>query len=529
MKIKCPYCFGDFHDNQVHFRSEKVVTEDELELIYPETYDSFADFEAKYGRPDKKEIIKKYKAAEFFLARISEKYQNFWVVYNNNITEQDPKDKFFKVKSYERKVIDPSNEEHQKYLKKQSDDSYFIKDKAGMVSKIQLQDGTTCYRRVCPHCHNPLPEEYGRNEVKFISVIGVGGAGKTVFLSQLLRRMENVGAKVGLTISVMNPFTAKFISDNLIDVKKPLPQGTPPKVFLQPLFYDVEYLDSNQKRKQATFVLYDVAGEVFEMKAVHDFAKFVKHSHGVIVLIDPKQIELIGQGAYNDTNELNKNVTTVFSSIRTIMNTGSEEKCKKPLAVCVSKTDSLGIKNALGTHLSNLLLREVSAIKHSETRLSLRKFNASEYNPIADKLADFFSRFMSSINQLLNTGYQTYAYFGFSALGCETEERDSIDGTKKQFPIGPIIPMRLEEPILWLFNKLGYIETDCEIHDSDRIIIRCPECRSENYIRLEGDKKKVTIKKGVLGFGKQVAYYDYQCGNCNHKFNQEKRRGRLCQ
>lgn len=524
MKIKCPYCFGDFHDNQVHFRSEKVVTEDELELIYPEIYDSFADFLAKYGRPDKKEIIKKYKAAEFFLARISEKYQSFWKTYGNNITEQDPKDKYFKVKSYERKVIDPSNEEHQKYLIKQGDGSFFIRDKVGMVSKIQLHDNQTCHRRVCPHCHNPLPEEYGRNEVKFISVIGVRRAGKTVFLSQLLRRMENVGAKVGLTISVMNPFTAKFISDNQIDVRLPLPQGTPPTVFLQPLFYDVEYLDSNNKRKQATFILYDVAGEVFEMDVVRDFAKFVEHSHGVIVLIDPKQIELIGQGNFNDAKEENANVTTVFHSIRTIMNTGDEEKCKKPIAVCVSKTDSLGIKNALGPTLSNLLLKEVTAITHPETRLSLRKFNASEYNPIANELTGFFSRFMGEINQLLNTRYQTYAYFGFSALGCETEERVAPDGTKKQFPIGPVIPMRLEEPILWLFNKLGYIGTDCEIHDSDRIIIRCPKCGSENYIRLEGDKREVVIKKGVFGIGKQVAYYDYQCGDCDHKFNQEKRR-----
>ena len=526
MLIKCPYCFGEFHDYEVHFRSEKIVTQNELDGLYPEEYDSYDDFLAKYTKPDKKKIIDEYTDAQFFASEISEKYKKFWSDYNNDFTEQDPTDKYFGVKSYERKVIIPDNEAHQIYLNKQSNGSYLIKDKSGMVSKIQLKnDLQTCHRRVCPHCHNPLPEEYGRNEVKFISVIGVSNSGKTVFLSQLLRNMSKIGAKVALTINVMNPFTSKFINDNRIDVNLPMPQGTPVKVFLQPLFYNVEYLDSNGKKKQTTFVLYDVAGEIFETEnvgLVPLFAKFIEHSNGLMVLIDPSQIEHIGLGTRTD-KEI-ENTEAVFNAIRSIMSSGTEEKCKIPLAVCVSKTDSEGIKNAFGLHLSGLLLNEVTGIRNSETNRPLRKFNAKEYNNIADGLNDFFLRFMETVHNLLYTGYETYAYFGFSALGCDTEERVGIDGRKQKFPIGPILPMRLEEPILWLFNKLGYIGTDVEIHDSERIIIKCPHCSSEDYVKLHDSDREEVVKKGFLGLGKQITYYDYLCRDCNRKFNYEKRR-----
>ena len=485
MLIKCPYCFKEFEDYKVHFRSEKIVTQNELDLIYPELYDAYSDFIAKYTKPDKQNIIDEYEKLEFFVSNVSEKYKRFWSNYNNDFTEKDPTDKFYSVKSYERKVIIPSDEKHQKFLKKQADGSYLIRDKTGMVSKIELQDGQTCHRRVCPDGHNPLPKEYGSNDVKFISVIGVKGSGKTVFLSQLLEKMANIGVKAGLTISVMNPFTSKFINDNRIDVNLPLPQGTPINIFLQPLFYNVEYLDNNDKRKQTTFVLYDVAGEIFKKEyagEVQNFAKFIEHADGLIVLIDPKQISRIGMGIINDNTI--EDVNSVFDAIHTIMSPGIDERCKKPLAVCVSKTDSEGIQNAFGSELSTLLMNEVKGIKNPETNIMLRKFNATEYNKISDQLNDFYSNFMPTVNNCLHTGYSVYAYFGFSALGCDTEERTAEDGSKHYYPIGPILPMRLEEPILWLFNKLGYIGTDVEIHDSERVIVRCPHCLNSNYRKL---------------------------------------------
>ena len=58
--------------------------------------------------------------------------------------------------------------------------------------------GKPTYRRVCPYCHNPLPMGFGKHRVKNISIIGITGAGKTVYISQLLKGMTEYAAKSGL-------------------------------------------------------------------------------------------------------------------------------------------------------------------------------------------------------------------------------------------------------------------------------------------------------------------------------------------
>ena len=302
-EITCPYCFRKMLDSEVLFRSEKV-NQGEPDIL-PDEYDDMEDFQARYRGPDKEEILSKYYDWEFFAETEDPAYEAFWANFNGT-TEYNPADDVLRVKAYRRRVIDPSKTAHQKYLKQQSTGDYFIYDEQGMVTQIELSSGEKCNRRVCRHCHNPLPDNYGKNTVKFATIIGITGAGKTVYLSQLLRRMRTYAVKVGLSAIVNNTGVRTFLENNVIAANEPLPGSTPSTRFQQPLFYEMVRDAKEHGRVTETFVLYDVAGEVFkESSLVNKFAPFVEHADGVIVLIDPMQFEIVS-GVMNQGSQLDE-------------------------------------------------------------------------------------------------------------------------------------------------------------------------------------------------------------------------------
>ena len=85
-QITCPYCFREFDDSEVKFRSEFVNTK-ELD-----------EFNNKYERNE----------AELFSRNISSTYRNWWTVRDSFTTsEMDPAAK--DVQPYERPIIDPAS------------------------------------------------------------------------------------------------------------------------------------------------------------------------------------------------------------------------------------------------------------------------------------------------------------------------------------------------------------------------------------------------------------------------------------
>lgn len=77
----------------------------------------------------------------------------------------------------------------------------------------------------------------------------------------------------------------------------------------------------------------------------------------------------------------------------------------------------------------------------------------------------------------LYTNYTTYAFFGFTALGCEVREN---------IPVGPIIPKRIEEPLLWLFYELGFIGMEGAYPIPNPQPVVCPNCNSTETVELTG-------------------------------------------
>lgn len=519
MRFTCPYCFEEMTDEEVLFRSEKVNQGDNPAL--PLEYADREEFDRSYNEPDKEDILEEYDDWEFFAEGDDEVYEAFWRRFQGT-TEKNPADDKLGVKAYRRRIIDPANQEHQRYLLSQADGSYWIRDAQGMVAQIQLNtpERELCHRRVCPHCHNPLPDTYGKSKVNFAVVIGITGSGKTVYISQLLKNLERYAARAGLD-AVKSPNVSTFLDANPIRADAPLPGSTPAGRFQQPLFYQIIRNAEGEKRVTETFVLYDVAGEALTDSAlIPRYAPFIEHADGMIMLLDPLQFQSVCQG--NRSYAKLDDPKEVLDQIHNIVSQADDRKCDIPLAVCLSQIDLPEVQTVLETlvpGLSGLLKEDVSG-ELDENGDNKPLFNARQYNPIADKLSQFIRQDEPALAMRLRNNYSTYAYFAFSALGCEVETGVDSNGAEYRYPVGPVGPKRVEEPLLWLFHKLGYIGVNEPLFSLIQQKIYCPFCGYDKTELLPPGEQYEIVRSKTFPFKKEKQFANRLCLNpdCRRKW-----------
>lgn len=475
----CPYCFESINHESVHFRSARVDLDPSG--ILPDDFDPYDDgdvqrFITRYNGNDKESRLQRFVEWKHFSPREDEQYETFWRWHGGTKTEVDPLKKFSHIDSWLRPIINPNRVADRKFLRTQADGGVFVRDYDGMVARVELEDGKKCPDRVCPYCHNPLPIDYGKYPIKFVSVIGITGSGKTVYLSQLLKKMDDYAVKVGLSAGVKSAASRKFYSeDNVIAVDVSLPAPTPAESFQQPLFYDLRRT-VNGKVRTDTFVLYDVAGEVFEDQSlIAEFAPFIEHSDGLIMLVDPGGLRATSKVTGEVESMIRSN--KVLDEVQNIVHQGSgNAKCRKPFAICITKTDMPIVQEILPSEMQDLLLDDVHKVVDATGRAK-PAFNATEYAPIAKNLNEFIKTTEEAFEMKLYTNYTTYAFFCFTALGCEVKE-----GT----PVGPILPKRIEEPLLWLFYELGFIGMEGTYPIPNPQPVVCPNCNSAETVELTG-------------------------------------------
>lgn len=496
------------------------------EDLYPEEdYDSWRDFENRF--PDcplktrlgglegrLKDLRNAQEAARntastsadaFFDLSDDPVYQRFWEKFaGGRTTETDTE---HDREPWRRRVLDPNNKVHQSYLQIQPDGGYFIRDVDGMVAKIQLkEDGQECDRRVCPHCHNPLPPNYGKNPVRRLAIIGITGSGKTVYLYRLFEGMDRYMAKVHLN-AFDSPSVTQFLYDNEVVYGKPLPGST--TVYLhQPLFFDLSRSVGGNEKRVETLVIYDVTGEVFEdprrSRDALQFAPFIRHADGIMLLIDPAQFpSYVGA---KEGRELRYKPTQALRNIHNIVTDGdTRRKCRKPVAVCISKMDEL--MNLFPDDLRRRLSEEVEGIRDNRGYYDA-VFNAKAYNPILDGLYTFFQTHDESLSLLMDGNFKNYACFAFTALGCDVDKETGL-------PVHPedrFTTRRIEEPLLWLFHCFGYIDANAKIDYPYKRVI-CPECGSADNDILPLEERE--IRYGFLLMNRRyVNRRCYQCGHC---------------
>ena len=439
--IICPYCFKEFRHDQVLFRAETCFFEEDI-LDADDLYDIIDENERDAARVEN-DLKKK------FLVGVSREYEEYWSKYGGTTEKTRRKSFSQNVENYQKPLIDPHDSTQVKF---DNEDKSGVKlDADGYLTTVYDIFSNQTNNRVCPHCHNPLPMNYGKFPVKFISIIGITNAGKTVYLSSLFDNIYKYMGKIGMT-PLPSESVDFFIESNKIKKGAVLPQGTSAQQMCQPLCFNLQYFDSHTyQNTKNTFVIYDIAGEnCTDKNAIKNFGGFIEHSDGIIILEDPNQFEIIAE---NDQD-------MVGSVLRTINETFiGTDYCDIPIAMCISKSDILINNGFFDRKLCQKLTEDVNSAENQDG------FNAKDYNKISNMLDQFYFDRDRPTRLELKNAFDNFNYFAVSALNCRLEPSSEIDGTGKTLyvPAEKPHPLRIEEPLYWLFYQFGFIHSDEEI------------------------------------------------------------------
>lgn len=317
--IKCPYCFKTFNHDDVHFRVSQSTVERAETLLAKETDEKKQEFINKFVR----------------LKEIDNKYYKIWDKSKGGDAPESDQNRFYFP------YISKAN------VKNMTKSGNFDIDKdTGMV--VGIHDGLEnsnfpSKTRICPHCHNYLPGNYGKHEQIFISILGVSSSGKTIFIKQLMQKVEASG-KEGILSHIKankDSLIRPKDDDQMIVKGEPLPEATDNLNFKIPYFLQITFENGEGQYITRDIVIYDIAGENLiidqgnpdSVNKFDFFAGFIKESDAIISLIDPNQLI---------TNTLISNKYSAQSMIETLKNVfEGANKISIPTAITISKSDML--------------------------------------------------------------------------------------------------------------------------------------------------------------------------------------------
>ncbi len=305
---------------------------------------------------------------------------------------------------------------------------------------------------VCPECHSELLPDVGQTDERIIAVIGGRSTGKSNYIATLVHRLRtavsttfNTGtiARGDMTSQRYNKSFRPLFDDK--KVLPPTPAGDAETKI--PMVYRVRF--NEHRNRAATLVLFDTAGE--DMRSLDSMsreAKYITKSQGLIFLLDPLQIPAVrtllpadvvrGAGVGTTPDEIVSHLVGLFEKDRTWRR---GQKIKTPVAFTLSKIDAL--LNVDG------IIDPGSSLRHAGGHLGY--LNKSDVEAVHAEIAAYLYGWMSdgAFEQLVNSYFEDYRFFGMSALG----RTPNPDGT-----LDSIEPLRVEDPILWLFKKYGFIK-----------------------------------------------------------------------
>ncbi len=315
----------------------------------------------------------------------------------------------------------------------------------------------TCNRetqkRVCKNCHFELMHDAGTTEEYSIAIIGGRSSGKSTYIATLIRRLKNeVGSNFHASVNAMNDFTRKRYLDDfetpLFRNKRLLPPTQTASVgskLKTPMVYRITF-DNNGKRKAANLVLFDTAGEDMQsLDAMSAEARYICYADAIIFLLDPLQIDAV-RDELNGENLPNEDpgaepiqiIERLRELYERVLKLKAIQKVEKPIAFTLSKVDRL-----------YPIIDPGSGLHHTGEHFGM--LNSTDTQSIHTEIQNYIETWIGpSFQNTVQAQFAKFRYFGISAIG----SAPTIDGR-----IETIAPIRVEDPILWIFHELNLIKS----------------------------------------------------------------------
>ncbi len=311
--------------------------------------------------------------------------------------------------------------------------------------------GQDTHKRVCPTCHYELLYDAGLTEERTIAIMGGRGTGKSNYIAMLIDRLENeIGAHFEAGVRAMGDRTRERYDRDFYTPLFRNNQVIPPTrtagvdiATRTPLVFRIQFSTG----KAANLVIFDTAGEDMQsLEAISTEARYLLFADALIFLMDPLQIpavrQLVPEKALPPADP-GAEPEYIVGRLRELyeqeFGLRGKDKIAKPVAFALSKVDMLyplldpgsGLFRT-GEHFDGLNVRDLQSI-HTEVGAYLRAWLGLRFET------------------LVRMNFATYHYFGVSSFGKAPE------GAAGQQTVEGAAPLRIEDPILWIFNAFGLI------------------------------------------------------------------------
>lgn len=324
--------------------------------------------------------------------------------------------------------------------------------------------------RVCPTCHNELPEGIQDNEDMIIAIVGSRDTGKTHFISVLIDELQkricpNVfnGTFNPMNDDIFNHYKENFYNKVFLDkTLQDLTRSANVRgdvAVRKPLIYEMMIpLDAKGKKiRKFTFVFYDTAGEDLKNEAIMKTVnRYVCKASGLIFLLDPMQIMELRLNMTEDEIRTSSSINQaeiepqemvlnrIAKLIREERGIPKTKKIDVPTAIAFSKFDVL--KRFFPP--SSLVLEPSSYLREG-------KLDKNEWFSVSNEI-DAMLREWGAGGFTTNVGmnFSNYTYCTVSALGQQPIVSQKGGKTIATLPR----PHRVEDPFLWILKENGIIK-----------------------------------------------------------------------
>lgn len=201
--------------------------------------------------------------------------------------------------------------------------------------------------RACTTCHRPLPLDVDDREVIILAVLGINRAGKTYLLATALTEalQHDALAPAGITGFTAEEATAnRFHRDYYLPVFRKRSRLDPTQDpaegdSVEPLIFRFE-VDG----RPFLLALHDLAGEaVAEPRRRAVVAPFIRHSDGIVFVVDPLEIEAVRTQLPFEQVTVDWRGWSQLDVLRASIDTLAGDASKVPVSIVITKSDLVGL------------------------------------------------------------------------------------------------------------------------------------------------------------------------------------------
>jgi GTPase SAR1 family protein len=332
--------------------------------------------------------------------------------------------------------------------------------------------GKETRKTVCPHCHNELPYQFWSQTGYTIALIGAKESGKSNYIAVLIDELNRrVGENLGTSLSAVGEDTIErykrdfyhyvYVRGEVVDATRSARAEIKTR---SPLIYRFSrgrdglqntiwkaaravgadgVLGINKPLRSTSLVFFDTAGEdLTHIDVMSTETKYIANSDGLIFLLDPLQIPSVRHTLsgsvplpYENTEPM-EIITRVTDLIRGSQELEPDTRIKTPVALAFSKIDAV-----------QPLIDPESPIHRASRHDGF--FDISDAEAVNENMRAYVAEWVGKeLDRFMQYNYETYYYFGLSALGSPPEDN--------RLPVG-ITPFRVEDPLLWILHRLKII------------------------------------------------------------------------